>query len=297
MSTKEIYNYRKVNDQIITGGQPTAEQLKSAAKEGINTVINLATYNPERSLEDEASLVQSLGMVYHHIPVEWEYPKESDFDAFEQIVSQIDGSKMLIHCAANFRVTAFYGLYALKHLGWTEEQAEALRAPIWQESDYPIWEKFISQMTTKIKGQGVVALREVVESDLPIFFEQQLDPEATQMANFPSRDRDTFMAHWAKILPNPNNRTRAIVFNGQVAGNIASFEQHGRREVGYWLGKEFWGKGIATRALATFLVQETVRPLYGYVVKHNIASQRVLEKCGFLPYAEEGDEFVLKLVD
>lgn len=297
MSTQEIYNYSKVNDQIITGGQPTAEQLKSAAKDGVKTVINLATFNPERSLEDEAGLVQSLGMAYHHIPVEWEYPKESDFEAFENVVSQLDGGKTLIHCAANFRVTAFYGLYALKHLDWTDEQVEAFRAPIWQGSDYPIWEKFISQMKTKISGQGVVELRDVVESDLPIFYEQQLDPEATQMAHFPSRDRDAFMAHWAKILPNPNNRTRAIVFNGQVAGNIASFEQHGHREVGYWLGKEFWGKGIATRALSTFLVQETTRPLYGYVVKHNIASRRVLEKCGFLPYAEEENEFVLKLVD
>jgi RimJ/RimL family protein N-acetyltransferase/protein tyrosine phosphatase (PTP) superfamily phosphohydrolase (DUF442 family) len=297
MSTEEIYNYRKINDQIISGGQPTAEQLKSAAEEGLQTVINLATYDPQRSLEDEAGLVKSLGMTYHHIPVDWENPKESDFETFERVVGELDGSKTLIHCAANFRVTAFYGLYALKHLGWNEEQAEAFRAPIWEGSDYPIWEKFISQMRTKIKGQGVVVLREVIESDLPIFYEQQLDEEATQMASFPSRGLDAFMTHWAKILPNPNNRTRAIVFDGQVAGNIASFDLDGHREVGYWLGKEFWGRGIATRALATFLVQETVRPLYGYVAKHNVASKRVLEKCGFLPYGEEENEFILKLVD
>jgi RimJ/RimL family protein N-acetyltransferase/protein tyrosine phosphatase (PTP) superfamily phosphohydrolase (DUF442 family) len=295
LSTQEIYNYRKVNDQIITGGQPTAEQLKSAADEGVRTVINLATFNPQRSLEDEAGLIQSLGMEYHHIPVEWENPQESDFEAFGKVVSQLGGEKTLIHCAANFRVTAFYGLYALKHLGWTEEQVESFRAPIWQGSNYPIWEEFIAQIKTKINGQGVVQLREVIESDLPIFFEQQLDPEATQMANFPSRDRDAFMTHWAKILPNPNNRTRAIVFNEQVAGNIASFEQDRHREVGYWVGKEFWGKGIATRALATFLEQEPVRPLYGYVAKHNVASRRVLEKCGFVFDTEEGEHFVLKL--
>ena len=127
-----------------------------------------------------------------------------------------------------------------------------------------------------------VHLRDVSESDLPIFYEQQLDEEATQMAHFPSRNWDAFMAHWAKILPNPNNRTRAIVFDGQVAGNIASFDLDGHREVGYWLGKEFWGKGIATRALTTFLAQaNTTRPIYARVAKDNLGSRRVLEKCGF----------------
>jgi uncharacterized protein (TIGR01244 family) len=295
MSTEEIYNYRKVNDQLITGGQPTAEQLKSAAQNGFKTVINLATFNPQRSLEDEAGLVQSLGMTYHHIPVEWEQPTESDFEAFEKVVNQLGGSKTLIHCAANFRVTAFYSLYALKHLGWSENQAEAFRSSIWQGSDYPIWEKFIGQMKAKISLQRMVQLRDVVETDLTIFFEQQLDPHATRMAAFPSRDRESFMAHWAKILRDDNVQIRTILFDGKVAGNIVSFEQAGKREVGYWLGKEFWGRGIATQALATFLGQVTTRPLCGYVAKHNIASRRVLEKCGFMFDAEDGEELVLKL--
>jgi uncharacterized protein (TIGR01244 family) len=152
MSTQEIYNYRKVNDQLITGGKPTAEQLKSAADDGIRTVINLATFNPQHSLEDEAGLVQSLGMAYHHIPVEWEQPTETDFEAFEQVFKQLAEGKVLIHCAANFRATAFYALYALKNLGWSEAQADTFRASIWQGSDYPVWEKFIEHMKTAIKG-------------------------------------------------------------------------------------------------------------------------------------------------
>ena len=83
MSTQEICNYRKVNDQIITGGQPNEDQLKSAANEGFTTVVNLATLDPDYSLPDEAGLVRSLGMAYHHIPVDWEAPKESDFEAFD----------------------------------------------------------------------------------------------------------------------------------------------------------------------------------------------------------------------
>lgn len=150
MSTQEIVNYRKVDDWLITGGQPTEEQLKSAAAEGVKTVINLATINPRYSLEDEEGLVCSLGMTYYHIPVDWENPQESDFEAFEAVVKQLAEEKTLIHCAANFRVTAFYSLYAMKHLGWSEAQADEFRASIWQGSDHPVWERFISRMKANI---------------------------------------------------------------------------------------------------------------------------------------------------
>ena len=84
-----------------------------------------------------------------------------------------------------------------------------------------------------------ILLRNVTESDLPIFFEQQLDPDATEMAAFPSRDREAFMAHWARIMTDNTVVLKTILFGGQVAGNILSFEQSGKREVGYWIGKEY----------------------------------------------------------
>jgi protein tyrosine phosphatase (PTP) superfamily phosphohydrolase (DUF442 family) len=128
------------------------EQIKSAAQEGITAVINLATISPRYSLEDEAGLVEELGMVYYHIPVAWDNPQESDFASFEQVMKQLDGRKTLIHCAANFRVTAFYSLYAMKNLGWSEEQADSFRALTWQGSHNPVWEKFIGEMKTKLGG-------------------------------------------------------------------------------------------------------------------------------------------------
>lgn len=150
MSTQEIYNYRKVDEQVITGGQPTEDQIQAAAQEGFKTVINLVPFNPSRSLPDEGGLVQSLGMTYHYIPVDWMTPTEQDFETFEAAMKQASGSKTLIHCAANFRVTAFYALYALKNLGWSEEQAETFRASVWAGSDYPQWETFISEMKARI---------------------------------------------------------------------------------------------------------------------------------------------------
>ncbi len=150
MSTQEIYNYRQVNDRLSTGGQPSEVQLRSAAAEGFSAVVNLATINPRYSLEDEEGLVRSLGMTYHHIPVDWDDPKESDFEAFEGVVQHLANEKTFIHCAANFRVTAFYSLYALKHLGWSEAQADEFRASVWQGSSYPVWEQFITDMKTGI---------------------------------------------------------------------------------------------------------------------------------------------------
>ncbi len=146
MSTEDIYNYRKVNNQFITGGQPKEDQIRSAAAEGFRTVINLATINPRYSLADEEGLVRSLGMAYYHIPVEWENPLASDFQAFEKLMQTLPEGKTLLHCAANYRVTAFYALYAFKHLGWSEAQADEFRASIWQGSHYPVWEAFYNRM-------------------------------------------------------------------------------------------------------------------------------------------------------
>ena len=142
---------------------------------------------------------------------------------------------------------------------------------------------------------NAILLRDVIESDLPIFFEQQLDPVATQMAAFPARDREAFMAHWTKILADETNILKTILFDGQVAGNIVSWLHSGEREVGYWLGREYWGKGIATRALSTFLDHVKTRPLYAHVAKHNRASIRVLEKCGFTITGVEVEEYILTL--
>jgi RimJ/RimL family protein N-acetyltransferase len=132
-----------------------------------------------------------------------------------------------------------------------------------------------------------IQLREVIETDLPIFFDHQRDPEASQMASFPSRSWDGFISHWTKTMADDSVVMKTILFNGDVAGNIVCFEQLGEREVGYWLGKEYWGKGIATRALKEFLKQIETRPLYAHVAKQNVASRRVLEKCGFVVSGED----------
>jgi RimJ/RimL family protein N-acetyltransferase len=142
-----------------------------------------------------------------------------------------------------------------------------------------------------------VTLRDVERGDLPAFFEHQLDPEATRMAGFPSRDRKSLMAHWNRILGDETVVKKTIVSEDEVAGNVVSFVQSGEREVGYWIGKEYWGRGVAAKALAEFLDLEARRPLYAHVAKHNVASVRVLQKCGFSISGEEPEGFILELVE
>lgn len=144
-----------------------------------------------------------------------------------------------------------------------------------------------------------VSLREVSEDDLITFFENQLDPDALCMEGFPSRDRDAHMAHWHRILADDSVVAATILFDDRVAGDIVSWENDGEREVGYWIGKSFWGKGIATAALDQFLDDWNAPPLRAHVAKQNVGSLRVLEKCGFTIVSESEiggvDELVLLL--
>ena len=135
-----------------------------------------------------------------------------------------------------------------------------------------------------------VSLRPVKTDDLPIFFVHQLDPEATKLAAFPSRDRDAFFTHWTtNILGNPAAVCRTILAGNHVAGNIGAWTDAASNDrlICYWIGREFWGRGIASAALSQFLRCESTRPLSARVAKHNLGSIRVLEKAGFARVGEE----------
>ncbi|HSR68623.1 MAG TPA: GNAT family N-acetyltransferase [Acidobacteriota bacterium] len=133
-------------------------------------------------------------------------------------------------------------------------------------------------------------LREIDEDDLPVFFLQQRDPDARHMAAFVPKsphDEEAFMKRWKKILADDSVIKRTIDVDGEVIGMISCFEREGTPEVTYWLGKEHWGKGFATRALKLLLDLVPKRPLYARTAKDNRASVRVLEKGGFSLAGEE----------
>jgi RimJ/RimL family protein N-acetyltransferase len=153
-----------------------------------------------------------------------------------------------------------------------------------------------------------IVLREVEDRDVDVLFEHSSDGDAIRMAAFTSPeadDRTTFEQRWARLRRDPSTTNRVIEIAGRVVGSIASFDMHGDREITYWIGREDWGRGIATRALQEFLRLEATRPLHARAASDNAGSIRVLTKCGFLIVGndrgfaygrgEETDEVVLRL--
>jgi RimJ/RimL family protein N-acetyltransferase len=126
-----------------------------------------------------------------------------------------------------------------------------------------------------------VRLRSVEDRDLEVFFRHQTDLQAVEMAAFPARDAEQFAAHWARLRSDDGLVVRTIEADGAVAGNIGSWPDDGQQLLGYWVGREWWGRGVATRALLLLADEVSVRPLYAHVAEHNSGSIRVLEKCGF----------------
>ncbi|SDJ53192.1 Protein N-acetyltransferase, RimJ/RimL family [Nonomuraea maritima] len=125
-------------------------------------------------------------------------------------------------------------------------------------------------------------LRDVVEADLEVFLAQEHDPEAVRRSRFPPRERAAFMSHWkTSVLGDPTVLVRTVVVGGAPAGNLVAWWEGERRFVGYWLGREFWGRGVGTRALGLFLREEKARPLYADPFHGNTASVRLLERHGF----------------
>jgi RimJ/RimL family protein N-acetyltransferase len=126
-----------------------------------------------------------------------------------------------------------------------------------------------------------IRLREIEPADLPTFYVQQLDPDANRMAVVLPRGPEAFEAHWAKILGDRGVIARAIIVDGVLTGQISCFKLEGQDAVGYWIAKEYWGRGIGTRALSLLLEAVPTRPLYARAARHNAASIRVLTRCGF----------------
>lgn len=143
-----------------------------------------------------------------------------------------------------------------------------------------------------------VVLRPVQDGDADRLFAFQADPIAAAMADFPSRDRAEFDAHLARVLADAGNVYLVVEADGEVVGNVASFLRDDVREVGYWIDRGHWGRGIATAAVALLVERDPTRPLHAGVAPHNLGSQRVLERAGFVPHGvDESDGMLLYRLD
>ena len=133
------------------------------------------------------------------------------------------------------------------------------------------------------------------DADIAAFFANEHEPGAAEMAGFSARPKDVFFERWRQLLADPDNCLRAVLVDGEVAGQLLLFTRDGQREVGYWLAQRFWRQGVATAALRLFLVEVTERPLTGKIAPGNLASARVLEKCGFQRVEQNADDVTFEL--
>ena len=139
-----IYNYRRLTDLIATAGQPSEEELAAVARAGFEVVVNLALHDVEYSLPDERRTVESLGMRYVHIPVVWERPLRADLERFFEVMDELTGKRIFVHCAANKRVSAFMALYRQLRQGLSPEAVTPDVHAIWEPDD--AWRRFLEEM-------------------------------------------------------------------------------------------------------------------------------------------------------
>ena len=142
---KDIYNYQFLNEKLSSSGMPTAEQMKEVADAGVQVVINLALTTSQGALPDEDKVVESLGMKYNHIPVEWNNPTRQNLEDFFAAMDEHREDKVLVHCQANYRASSFIMLYRVVRLGWKKEDAIPVMEKMWNPEDFPIWQKFIDE--------------------------------------------------------------------------------------------------------------------------------------------------------
>lgn len=143
-----------------------------------------------------------------------------------------------------------------------------------------------------------IRLRATRRADLPMLFELQSDPESNHMAGTKPRTREVFFSVWQGHFANPSINSRVIEVDGVIVGGVSCFQAEGRDCVGYWIARDSWGKGVASRALTMFLAEERRRPLHATAARANVPSRRILEKCGFrwvgFRMGEETERFVAR---
>lgn len=136
-----IYNWRRLDARTTTSGQPSEAQLAALAASGVRQVINLAPHSHQHALADEAARVAALGMRYVYIPVDFKAPTEADFSSFCAAMADLGDDPVHVHCAANYRVSAFFYRYRRDVMGIEAAQARADMEDVWQPTG--VWVAFV----------------------------------------------------------------------------------------------------------------------------------------------------------
>lgn len=146
MAVSDAYNFREVNERLATAGKISEQQLGELKSEGFEAVISLLPADNRDAVANEPDIVLSQGLDYAYIPVEWTAPTRENYEEFERAMQANGDRKLMVHCAANYRVSAFYSIYAVRHLDWSIDDAYNFISDIWNLDEYPVWKDFVAEM-------------------------------------------------------------------------------------------------------------------------------------------------------
>jgi protein tyrosine phosphatase (PTP) superfamily phosphohydrolase (DUF442 family) len=141
-----IINFREINKNLWSGGQPTPKQIKQLHSTGVKAIINMAPYDPRYSIKNEPELVTSLGMTYHHFPMDFTQPLTNDYHRMCSALKLHTHEHVFVHCAANYRVTVLLGCYSIRELNWTREESDDFIASVWTLDKFPVWKQFYEKL-------------------------------------------------------------------------------------------------------------------------------------------------------
>lgn len=144
MSVDDAFNFKKINETVSIAGLLSEEQLGQLGSEGYEVVINLLPHDSEYAIKNEVSIVQGQGIEYEYIPVDFSCPLANDYKEFADKLTAYSTKKIMAHCAANYRVSAFYSIYAFDYHGWSKSEVYDFIATIWDIREHPVWEEFVS---------------------------------------------------------------------------------------------------------------------------------------------------------
>jgi len=152
MAIENIRNLVTVSEDLATGGQPSEEQLRELSGAGFEVIVNLGLLDPRYCLADEAGLAESLGVAYHHVPVNFTSPQSEDLARFFDVMEASRDKKVFVHCAANYRVSSFVALYGQAKLGWSASEADAHIRRVWEPNE--TWAAFIDEHRRRWTTKG-----------------------------------------------------------------------------------------------------------------------------------------------
>jgi protein tyrosine phosphatase (PTP) superfamily phosphohydrolase (DUF442 family) len=143
MNINNSKNFRRITTQLTTSGSVSEEQLACLKSQGYEAVINLLPPDNKHALASEQMLVESQGIDYIQIPVEWDAPTEDNYSAFVAALEQTRQQKTHVHCAANWRVSGFYAIYAIDKGFWNQSTACEHVRDLWNPNNFTAWKQFL----------------------------------------------------------------------------------------------------------------------------------------------------------